>query len=90
MERLRLVKEGKMMSDVGERGLSLSGGFDLASNLRLLPKFNEHDVFFFFIRNYVRRKKLAKVYPYCHASNGDHRQGTGGICSAHNGGQKGL
>ncbi len=31
----------------GER-LSLSGGFDLASNLRLLPKFNEHDPDVFF------------------------------------------
>ncbi len=40
VERLRL--EGRMVSDAGERGLSLSGGFDLASNLRLLPKFNEH------------------------------------------------
>ncbi len=92
MERLRLVKEGRMVSDVGERGLSLSGGFDLASNLRLLPKFNEHDpdVFFSFIRNYVRGKKLADVYPNCHASNGDYRQGTGGICSAHDGGQKRL
>ncbi len=48
MERLRLVKEGRMVSDVGERGLSLSGGFDLASNLRLLPKFNEHDPDVFF------------------------------------------
>ncbi|KAL1279156.1 hypothetical protein QQF64_025829 [Cirrhinus molitorella] len=48
IERLRLEKEGRVVSDVGERGLNLSGGFDLASNLRLLPKFNEHDPDVFF------------------------------------------
>lgn len=47
VERLRLVKEGRL-SDVGERGLGLSEGFDLASNLRLLPKFNDHDPDIFF------------------------------------------
>nr|XP_055062771.1 uncharacterized protein LOC129445823 [Misgurnus anguillicaudatus]XP_055062772.1 uncharacterized protein LOC129445823 [Misgurnus anguillicaudatus] len=47
VERLRLGKEGRM-SDVGERGLGLSEGFDLASNLRLLPKFNDHDPDIFF------------------------------------------
>ncbi len=46
VERLRL--EGRMVSGAGERGLNLSGGFDLASNLRLLPKFNEHDPDVFF------------------------------------------
>lgn len=45
-ERLKLVKEGKLSLERGER--NDYGGFDLASNLRLLPKFNEHDPDVFF------------------------------------------
>ncbi len=56
VERLRL--EGRMVSGAGERGLNLSGGFDFASNLRLLPKFNEHDpdVFFLYSKLCLRKE----------------------------------
>jgi len=46
-ERLQLIKDGILTSEGGER-LHLSGSFDVAGNLRLLPKFNEHDPDVFF------------------------------------------